>query len=285
MRDQFLLSSDRMKKVVELFDQLKSLTQARTVDTFGRDEELLEFLRPFFQFLFLHYFRVSLSGKQHIPKHGPAIIVANHSGTLPYDGAMLHLAVHNVYPKASGVRFLVDDFISEWPYVSDLVRRLGGIPASMANAIRLLKAEQTIAIFPEGVKGVGKYYDERYDLKPFGHGGFVRLAMKSRATIIPAAIIGAEEIHPMIAKCERLARPFGLPYIPITPTFPWLGPLGMIPLPTKWQIAFGKPLSFADAKPRDIENESLVLKKAEAIQKTIQTMISARLKKRKSVWY
>ena len=254
-------------------------------DSFGRDEALVEVIRPLFQFLYYHYFRVSVNGMAHLPLRGRAMIVANHSGTLPFDGAMMALAVFNEHRTNRPVRFLVDDFVFDLPGVGWVIERLGGMRASRENATKMLKRGELVAVFPEGVHGVGKFFDQRYQLKRFGHGGFVRIAMRTRTPIIPAAIIGAEEIYPLIGKSERLAALCKLPYFPVTPTFPWLGPLGLVPLPTKWKIIFGKPVSFAASKPQDADNEKLVAKKSEEIRSTVQRMIHQELKKRTSVWY
>ena len=254
-------------------------------DWYGRDEAFVERLRPFLQFLYHDYFRVEVTGAAFLPVSGRAMMVANHSGTLPYDGAMLAVAVFNEASTPRAVRFLIDDFAFRLPLLGTFLRRIGGLPASRENATELLKRGELIAVFPEGVAGVGKLYDERYRLQRFGHGGFVKVAIRTRTTVLPTAIIGAEEIHPLIWKSELFAASFGLPYIPFTPTFPWLGPLGLVPLPTKWRIIFGKPVSFARAKPADAENEKFVAQKTEEIRKTIQRMIDSALTTRQSVWY
>ncbi len=145
--------------------------------------------------------------------------------------------------------------------------------------------DQLILVFPEGIKGIGKPYDQRYKLQRFGRGGFVRLAMKTGAPIIPTAVIGSEEIHPIVFSSDELARPLGVPFFPLTPTFPWLGPLGLVPLPTKWRIIFGKPMSFAKFKSSDADNEKLVARQVEIVRKKIQATIDAALKKRRSIWF
>lgn len=264
---------------------LHTLKRSSKEDAFGRDEAFVEMFRPLFQFLYYEYFRVDAKGIKHVPTRGRAMIVANHSGMLPYDGAMIHLALFNKHPTSRIVRFLVDDFAFRLPLLGNFLKRMGGVPASRENATDMLAKGELIAIFPEGVKGVGKLYDERYELRPFGHGGFVKLAMRTKTTIIPTAVIGAEEIHPIIAKSETLAAPLGIPYFPFTPTFPWLGMLGLVPLPAKLKIIFGKPVSFARAKISDAENEMLVKKKTEEIRHTIQTMLTKALSKRKSIWW
>jgi 1-acyl-sn-glycerol-3-phosphate acyltransferase len=240
--------------------------------------------RPLFQFLYYNYFRVDAKGVANIPAKGPAIIVANHSGTLPYDGTMTHLAVYNELKSKRLVRFLVDDFVFQIPCLRGFIERTGGVRASFANAEKLLRDGNLVVIFPEGVAGVGKTYDEKYRLLPFSRGGFVRLAVKVRAPIIPLSIIGAEEIHPLIWKSKELGRMLGVPFMPFTPTFPWLGPLGLVPLPSKWKLIFGKPVRYAKAKSSDARNDKFIAHEAEKMRLVIQKTLDRELKKRKSIW-
>lgn len=282
-------SSDAYRKFWDSYQLWKYRDEKHyyEVDEFGMDEALLELLRPFFQFLYYQYFRVEVEGAENISTiKGPALLIANHSGTIAlYDGSMANLAVMNNHPDRRYARYLVDDFIYYLPFVGTFLQRTGGIRACHENAMRLLDHGHIIIVFPEGVKGVGKLFDQRYQLQRFGRGGYVRLAMRSGVPIIPMAIIGAEEIHPLIMRSRRLGKMLGIPYFPITPTFPLLGPLGLIPLPTKWRIIFGKPVNFSGYKPRDAENTRTVNKASETIRSTIQGMIDGALKKRESVWY
>ena len=161
----------------------------------------------------------------------PALLVGNHSGGIPYDGAMLLYGLYRNHPRHRRVRPLVANFVFRAGWMANVIARIGGVRASTETALPLLAAGELVAVFPEGLKGVGKLYRERYRLARFGRGGFVRLARKAGVPLLPVAIVGAEEIHPVIAKVTRLAEPLGIPYIPITPTFPWLGPLGLLPVP------------------------------------------------------
>lgn len=253
-------------------------------DEFGIDFKLIETLRPFFQFLYHVYFRVDSEGAANIPKKGPVIIVANHSGALPYDGAMIHMAVFNEHPSSRTVRFLVENFVFDMPLLGRTIERLGGVRANFKNAITLLQKRWPIVIFPEGVDGISKPYEERYQLRRFGRGGFVRLAIRTASPVIPAAVIGAEEIHPVIWKSSLLAKPLGVPFIPFTPTFPWLGPMGLVPLPTKWKIVFGKPIFFNEYNSADAANDKLVKRLALKIKNIVQSMVNLELAKRKSIW-
>lgn len=255
------------------------------IDAFGMSNATVELMMPFFQFLYHHYFRVDVEGAKNIARNGPALVVANHSGALPYDGAITNLAVYNNHPKHRYARYLVDDFVYYVPFIGTFIQRTGGIRACQENAIRLLDHGHMIMVFPEGLKGVSKPFDERYQLQRFGRGGYVKLAMRTGVPIIPTAIIGAEEIHPMLWKSDVLGKAMGLPYFPFTVTFPWLGPLGLMPLPTKWKIVFGKPISFKKYTARDAKSERKVKEVSHKIQAKVQSMIDKELEKRESVWY
>jgi 1-acyl-sn-glycerol-3-phosphate acyltransferase len=256
------------------------------VDEFGRDPNVAARVDPLLEFLYKTYFRVETRGLGHIPDEGRALIVANHSGTLPYDGAMIMHAVKEEHRAHRAVRPLVEDFVFHFPYLGTLMNRIGGVRACQENAERLLAQDQLTAVFPEGIKGIGKLYKERYQLQRFGRGGFVKLALKCDAPIIPTAVVGAEEIHPMVTKVTWLAKSFGIPYIPVTPTFPFLGIAGLVPLPTKWYIAFGEPLYFNTEYGADGANDRILVNKlAEQVRTRIQEMIDALLKQRKSILF
>jgi len=256
------------------------------VDEFGRDPFVAAKLDPLLDFLYKSYFRVDARGLGHIPDEGRALIVANHSGTLPYDGAMIMHAVKQEHRARREVRPLVEDFVFHFPYLGTLMNRIGGVRACQENAERLLTQDQLIAVFPEGIKGIGKLYKERYQLQRFGRGGFVKLALKCDAPIIPTAVVGAEEIHPMVSKVTWLAKAFGIPYIPVTPTFPFLGVAGLVPLPTKWFIAFGEPLYFNTEYGVDGANDRILVNKlAEQVRARIQEMLDGLLKLRKSILF
>lgn len=260
--------------------------RSEVVDEFGRDPNVAAKVDPLLDFLYKTYFRVETRGLGHIPDEGRALIVANHSGTLPYDGAMIMHAVKQEHRARREVRPLVEDFVFHFPYLGTLMNRIGGVRACPENAERLLTQDQLVAVFPEGIKGIGKLYKERYQLQRFGRGGFVKLALKCDAPIIPTAVVGAEEIHPMVTKVTWLSKAFGIPYLPVTPTFPFLGPLGLVPLPTKWYIAFGEPLYFNAEYGADGANDRILVNKlAEQVRVRIQEMIEGLLKTRKSILF
>ncbi len=268
------------------YRELAMQGRSDVVDAFGRDPRYAARVDPLLEFLYTRYFRVAAQGLEHIPESGRAIIVANHSGTLPYDGAMLMYAVRRDSAAHRDVRPLVEDFVFHFPYLGTFMNRIGGVRACQENAERLLADDQLVAVFPEGIKGIGKLYKERYRLQRFGRGGFIKLALRTGAPIIPAAIVGAEEIHPMVGKVTFLAKSLGVPYLPVTPTFPFLGPLGLLPLPTKWTLRFGKPIDYAtqygDAAAED---RILVNKLGETVRSSIQEMIDEALSQRKSILF
>lgn len=248
----------------------------------GFDPGFIEKTTPVLDALWSRYFRVRLIGMEHVPTKGPALIVANHSGGLPYDGAMLIYAFHRFHPQHRPLRPLVANFVFRSSWMAPVIARLGGVRASMGNATELLRRGELVGVFPEGLKGVGKLYRERYRLSNFGRGGFVRLARQAGVPIIPAAIVGAEEIHPVIGKLTRIAQPLGIPYIPITPTFPWLGPLGLLPLPTKWTIQIGEPVALRPDLPND---DDAVLEAAERVRQRLDRMIADLLVSRRSIFF
>jgi 1-acyl-sn-glycerol-3-phosphate acyltransferase len=255
------------------------------VDEFGRDPTVSARFEPLLEFLYKSYFRVETEGLGHVPDAGRGLIVANHSGTLPYDGAMIMHAVRREHPAHRDVRPLVEDFVFHFPYLGTLMNRIGGVRACPENAERLLSEDQLVAVFPEGVKGIGKLYRERYKLQRFGRGGFIKLALRTDAPLIPTAVVGAEEIHPMLAKLSWLTRSIGVPYVPVTPTFPLLGPLGAVPLPTKWRIRFGEPLYYNAEFGADAANDRILVNRlAEQVRSKIQEMIDDMLRERKSVF-
>jgi 1-acyl-sn-glycerol-3-phosphate acyltransferase len=255
------------------------------VDEFGHDQRFSETIRPLFEFLYTMWWRVEASGIEHIPAAGPGLVVANHSGVLPYDGMMMKLAIRHEHPSRRECRMLALDMFALLPVLAPLLAKSGEVRANPENAERLLRKGELVGVFPEGVKGVGKYYKDRYKLARFGRGGFVRIALRTGAPIIPCAIVGAEEIHPVVGKANWIGRPLGFPYFPITPTFPALGLLGLVPLPTKWSLDFGDPVSLDAYGPEAAEDPILVNRIAETVRQAIQGMIDGRLARRRSVWF
>ena len=258
--------------------------RSEQVDDFGMDLMFADRWRPLFEFLYRHWWRVETIGMDNVPDTGGALIVANHSGTLPYDGAMIMYAVRYDHPAHRDVRPLVEDFIFHFPFLGVFLNRVGCVRACQDNAERLLRQGQVAAVFPEGVQGIGKLYRHRYQLQRFGRGGFIRLAFKTGTPIIPAAVVGAEEIHPMMAKGTWMTKPLGIPYMPMTPTFPWLGPLGAIPFPSKWHIRFGEPIDLKSQYGANGGDDRLLVGRlTEQVRSNIQGMVDDCLARRGSV--
>jgi 1-acyl-sn-glycerol-3-phosphate acyltransferase len=214
------------------------------VDESGFDPELTTaVLMPLFRPFYRTWFRVRMRGLENVPRSGAALVVANHSGVLPLDAIMLQIGIFDGHPQHRNLRLLGADLVYDVPVLATMARRSGHIRAERTEATRQLAAGELVGVFPEGFKGIGKPFRQRYQLQRFGRGGFAALALQAGVPIIPCAIVGAEEIYPMVGNWPLVARLLGLPYFPVTPLFPWLGLLGAIPLPSNWIIEFCPPVS------------------------------------------
>jgi 1-acyl-sn-glycerol-3-phosphate acyltransferase len=253
-------------------------------DEWGMDPEVLEAVSPFFEFLYRKYWRVSMTGLEHVPSTGRALLVVNHSGQLPFDGAMLASGIKLEHPSNRLVRTMFASWFPTLPFVSPLFVKCGQVTATEDNGIRLLENDELVSVFPEGIKGVGKLYKDRYQLVRFGRGGFIRMALKTKTPILPVAVVGAEETYMSLAKSELMAKLIGFPFFPITPTFPWLGLLGVIPMPTKWSIDIGEPIPMDNYGPRADQNLLLVSQLTDQVRGVVQKMINERLAQRRSVF-
>jgi 1-acyl-sn-glycerol-3-phosphate acyltransferase len=253
-------------------------------DEWGFDEEFAEAVYPFFEFMYDSWWRVDLDGVRNVPSHGRALLVSNHAGIMPWDATMISVGILREHPLPRYPRFLVLNWAFDLPFVSLLIRKVGGVAASPYNALRLLEQDELVAVFPEGVKGAGKDFKDRYRLQRFGRGGFVELALRARSPIVPVAVVGSEEIYPKIGESAILARLAGSPYFPITPTFPHLGPIGAIPLPSKWRIEFCPPIDLTDYGPEAADDRALVFEISERVRDTIQQKLYQNLVKRGSAF-
>jgi 1-acyl-sn-glycerol-3-phosphate acyltransferase len=253
-------------------------------DEWGFDEDFADLVEPFFGFLYDRWWRVRVEGAHRVPAHGRALLASNHAGILPWDATMISVALLREHPLPRHPRFLVLNWAFDLPWISAFIRRVGGVVASPYNALRLLEQDQLVAVFPEGVKGTGKPFGERYRLQRFGRGGFVEIALRASAPIVPVAVVGSEEIYPKLADVPALARAIGAPFFPVTPTFPWLGPLGVVPLPSKWRIEFCDPIDTAHYGPDAANDRGLVLELTEQVRETVQQAVYANLVRRGSAF-
>lgn len=241
------------------------------VDPYGKDPYLEQQLMPVADFLYERYWRVSVEGAALLPQ-GACLLVANHSGAMPFDGPILRQALMRERPDLAEARWLVEDQVFHAPFLGTVFNRLGAIRACPENALRLLAERRPVIVFPEGVQGMGKPFAERYQLKRLGRGGFAKLAVRAQVPLIPVAIVGAEEAFPLLAKLP--GRALGLPYLPVTTP----------PLPSKWSIRFGDPISTSQYAPDAADDPAAVQQLVDASRGAIEGMVSALLKQRKSVF-
>ncbi|HET8663989.1 MAG TPA: lysophospholipid acyltransferase family protein [Nocardioides sp.] len=261
----------------------RRLTGEYTVDEYGFDQEvaeklLLASLRPIAE----KWFRIDVRGIENLPADGGALVVSNHSGTIPVDGLMTMWTVHEHTGRF--LRPLGADLVFRLPFVSSLARKGGATLACNEDAERMLSGGELVGVWPEGFKGIGKPFTERYKLQRFGRGGFVAAAVRTGVPIVPLSVVGAEEIYPLVGNVPALARLLGIPYVPITPLFPWLGPLGALPLPSKWLMEFGEPIRTDEYDSGAADDPMLVFNVTDQVRETIQHSLYKLLMERSSVW-
>ncbi|MCC7071097.1 MAG: acyltransferase family protein [Deltaproteobacteria bacterium] len=236
-------------------------------DPFGRDPELCERMRPRFDDLLDRWLKVQVEGIEHVPAAGRVLLVASHGGALPWDAVVLLAALG----RASGrhVRPLVEDPVMTAPFLGTLLTRLGCVRASQDNAARLLERDETVLVFPEGMQGLGKLWRQRHKLMRFGRGGFVRLALRTKAPILPVAVVGAEDTSPLLFKIGGLMKEKSLPYIPVTP---------VLPLPARWRIRVGAPIDANAEIPEhtDIAVSTLATRVRDQIQRDVDVLVQDR---------
>ena len=268
------------ESLTDRIDLLKAELQGRPTDDFGWDPEALKPVAPLLYWMYREYFRVHATGLDELPR-GRVLFVANHSGQVPLDGMMIGCALLFEAQPPRAVRSMVERWVPTLPFVSTFFSRLGQVLGTPENCRTLLDQEHPILVFPEGVRGINKTYDKAYELQAFGH-GFMRLALETRTPIVPVGVVGAEEQYPALWNAKPLARALGVPAIPITPLFPLLGPLGLLPLPVKYHIAFGRPMWF-EGDPND-EDQGLSDKVA-VVREAIDALLQAGLESREHVFW
>lgn len=255
------------------------------VDEFGYDPHFadniwLPALRP----LFDKWFRVEIRGIENVPADGGALVVSNHAGVIPLDGLMATVAMRDHHPQKRALRLLAADLAFEMPVAGVVARRAGHTLACQPDAERLLRKGEVVGVFPEGFKGIGKPFSERYKLQRFGRGGFVSAALRTQTPIIPCSIVGSEEIYPKIGDLTTLARVLGMPYFPVTPLFPHFGPLGLIPMPSKWIIEFGEPIDTSSYEPSAADDPMELFEVTDRVRETIQQTLYRLLARRRNVF-
>jgi 1-acyl-sn-glycerol-3-phosphate acyltransferase len=242
-------------------------------DRYGFSPETTRVAFPFFHALYRAYFRVRSQGHEHLPREGAAVLVANHGGLLPFDGAMgvIDVLLHTNPPRL--VRSMIDRWAGSLPWINVFFARVGQVVGTRENFTDLLDDGQLVLVFPEGIEGIRKTVTQRYRLQTF-HVGFIEQALRARAPIIPMAFIGSDDQAPILYDMKRLARRLGLPVLPITPTFPWLGPLGLLPYPVSYRIVYGEPLQYHERfGPEGAGDARLVRYLANQVRRAVQLLV------------
>ncbi|RJP17684.1 MAG: glycerol acyltransferase [Candidatus Abyssobacteria bacterium SURF_5] len=266
-------------------DYDKLIETLEHMDEFGKVPDIETKFESLMMFLYEKYWRVNTSGIEKVPSKGRTLIVANHSGVIPFDGAMIATAIYKFHPARRHARFLIEDWFGQLPFATQFMNAVGQVRACQENAERLLRHDQLVGVFPEGIKGMAKGFKNRYNLARFGRGGVIRLAIKTGTPVVPCAVVGAEEIYIVLGYANWLGKMFGMPLFPITATFPWLGLLGFLPLPTKWYIQFGDVISYDEYGEEALSDNVIVNRLNRQLRSTIQDMVDSALKKRRSLFF
>jgi 1-acyl-sn-glycerol-3-phosphate acyltransferase len=290
-KESLLNIKDLLEQIISLFpgsrprDYKKLIDMLERMDEFGKVPDIETKLESLMMFLYEKYWRVETSGLENVPDEGRTLIVSNHSGILPFDGAMIATAIYKFHPAERYARFLIEDWFGQLPFATEFMNAVGQVRACQENAERLLRHEQLVGVFPEGIKGMAKGFKNRYNLARFGRGGVIRLAIRTRTPVVPCAVVGAEEIYIVLGYANWLGKMFGMPLFPITATFPWFGLLGTIPLPTKWYIQFGKIIGYDEFDEAALRDNVIVNRLNRQLRSTIQDMVDSALRKRRSLFF
>lgn len=266
--------------VIDRIDSLRADLAGRPTDDFGFNPESIKPLAPFLAWLYREYFRVETHGLTDMPR-GRVLFVSNHSGQIPLDGMMVGSALLFEANPPRAVRSMVERWVPTLPFVSTLFARVGQVLGDPENCRTLLQQDEAVLVFPEGVRGINKTYDKRYQLQEFGH-GFMRLALETNTPIVPVAVVGAEEQYPALWNLERLGKLLGAPALPITPTFPLLGAVGLLPLPVRYRIHFGRPMRFSGDSH---EEEAALMEKVSEVRGAIADLLARGLSEREHVFW
>jgi 1-acyl-sn-glycerol-3-phosphate acyltransferase len=271
----------------ELRGLVPAAEPGREIDDWGRSQRIFDLVEPLLDFYYRHWFRVEVEGIENVPSEGGALIVSNHSGALPPDAPMIMQAIRHEHPRPRPLYMLGENWFKGYPGAGMLANKIGLVGAHPANAQRLLADEGRLAlVFPEGQKASRKLYWQRYRLRRFGRGGFVRTAMRAGVPIVPTAVLGAEEAMPIFAHVPLLERLTGLIYFPINHAFPHFGlAAAMMYLPAKFRIRFLEPVDLPAYSPEDADDIALVGRLSERIRLRIQEELDDLVLARKSVWF
>jgi 1-acyl-sn-glycerol-3-phosphate acyltransferase len=271
----------------ELRELVPAAEPGREVDDWGRSQRVFDLIEPLLDFYYRYWFRAEVEGIENVPSQGGALIVSNHSGALPPDAPMIIQAIRHEHPRPRPLYMLGEHWFKGYPGVSMLTTKIGLVAAHPANAQRLLRDEQRLVlVFPEGQRATRKLYWQRYRLRRFGRGGFVRTAMRAGVPIVPVALIGAEEAMPIFAHVPLLERLTGLIYFPVNHAFPQFGlAAALMYLPAKFKIRFLDPVDLSRYGPEEADDLALVQRLSERIRTRIQEELEDLLLARRSVWF
>jgi len=270
------------REIDEKMERIPTEVNQFGYDAWGFHPDTARYTSVLGSLLYRRYFRTEVFGIENVPASGRVMLIANHSGQLPLDAVMIAMAMFLEADPPRVVRSMVEYWFPTLPFIGTLFQRVGQFTGLPENALSMLKRDELILVFPEGIRGSGRLFKDRYKLKRFGT-GFLRIALEARAPIVPVAVIGGEEQAPSFHDIKPLARLLGFPYFPVTPTFPWLGLLGLIPFPTRYRLHFGEPIIFSDGEPT--EDDETLNARIEQIRSRLQGMIDDGLQQRKHIFW
>ena len=267
------------REIAERVQKIPTALNEFGYDAFGLHPETASGQMLSSALIYRHYFRAETFGIERVPTGG-VLLIANHAGQLPFDGMMLAVAMLLEAEPPRLARGMGEYWIPQLPFLSWAAERAGNLVGTPENCVALLEAGECVMVFPEGVRGMNKTFDQRYVLQRFGQ-GFVRLALQTGTPIVPVGIVGSEEQNPGLANLESLGKLLGMPAFPITPTFPLLGPLGMLPLPVKYRIHFGEPLGF---EGKSTDEDEVVQQKVDRVRAAIDDLLADGREQRQGVF-
>jgi 1-acyl-sn-glycerol-3-phosphate acyltransferase len=240
-------------------------------DPWGYNEDIAKVGVACTRWLYENYFRVTATGLENVPPRGRVLIVPNHSGQLPMDGVMIGYALATNPHGPRIARAMIERFFPTVPWLGNMLNAFGGVIGDPLNCSKMLEGDEAILVFPEGVRGSGKLYKDRYQLQRFGN-GFMHLAMNHKTSIVPVGVVGCEETMPSLYNIKPLARLLGIPYAPVGP---------LLPLPARVYLNFGAPMHF---KGGVSTSEDEVTEKVEQVKSRIRELIDVGLKQRTKIY-